>query len=48
MMNGMATAGRRLEEMAQQMSQMESDGVAGEHMKVGNLGYLPTVILVLY
>lgn len=32
-MDGMATAGRRLEEMAQQMSQMESDGVAGEHMK---------------
>jgi kinesin family protein 18/19 len=33
MFNGMATAGRKLEEMAQQMSQMETDGVAGEHMK---------------
>lgn len=33
MMDGMATAGRRLEELAQQMNQMESDGVAGEHMK---------------
>ena len=30
---GLATAGRRLEEMAQQMSQLESEGVAGEHMK---------------
>ena len=30
---GMATAGRRLEEQAQQMNQMEVDGVAGDHMK---------------
>mmetsp|Transcript_1193 Transcript_1193/g.1938 ORF Transcript_1193/g.1938 Transcript_1193/m.1938 type:complete len:1119 (-) Transcript_1193:206-3562(-) len=29
----MATAGRKLEDMAQMVAQMEEDGVAGEHMK---------------
>lgn len=32
-MNGLATGGRKLEEMAQMVAQMEEDGVAGEHMK---------------
>ncbi len=32
-MNGLATAGRRLEEMAQLGIQMEEHGAAGEHMK---------------
>jgi kinesin family protein 18/19 len=30
---GMATGGRKLEELSRQMSQMEADGVSGEHMK---------------
>ena len=30
---GLATGGRKLEEMAEMVSQMEEDGVAGEHMK---------------
>jgi len=33
MNKGLATGGRKLEEMAQEVAQMEEDGVAGEHMK---------------
>jgi kinesin family protein 18/19 len=33
MKKGLATGGRKLEEMAQEVAQMEEDGVAGEHMK---------------